>query len=108
MNEEKQFEFHVILKGYGATLEKAWNDATEAFAIDPGIPPDKVFIDGLPMSDFCPRCLSEIELSNHGKKNYVYCPNCGPIPELKPLTDGQFYILDYPPEEEEDNEQRSN
>ena len=31
-----RYEFRIVLAGYGDSPEKAWDDATESFAQDPG------------------------------------------------------------------------
>lgn len=49
--------------------------------------------------DCCPVCNSEIELSDGGDgKFYIYCPSCGPIPELADVTElSDTHVLGYPP-----------
>ena len=37
----KHYTFPVNLCGLGDNIEEAWNDAVEAFMLDPGSPPDE-------------------------------------------------------------------
>ena len=38
---EKTYYFTITLSGTGDTPDEAWIDATESFALDPGIAPDE-------------------------------------------------------------------
>ena len=62
-------------------------------------------IDSIPNADdYCPICGAEIEMSEWQNKHYIYCPKCGPIPELVDLTElDDDHILGYPPLDPEDS-----
>jgi hypothetical protein len=36
----KRYEFTITLSGEGNNAQEAWEDAVEAFQLDPGAPPD--------------------------------------------------------------------
>jgi len=39
MKCKMRYEFTITLGGSGDTVEEAWEDAIEAFSLDPGVPP---------------------------------------------------------------------
>ncbi len=82
-----------------AAREKATQEWTEEHTVDNEDYGCDIEVLG-PASDFCPKCLAVLEMSlwNDGKF-YIYCPHCGPIPEIAEVTEiDDTHLLAYPPE----------
>ena len=48
-------------------------------------------------SGYCPKCNAEIVLAEEDGLFYIYCPNCGPIPELAEVTElSDDHLLGFP------------
>lgn len=48
-------------------------------------------------SGHCPKCDTEIVMDVEDGEFYIYCPNCGPIPELSEVTElSDKHHLGYP------------
>lgn len=48
-------------------------------------------------SGHCPKCDTEIVMDVEDGEFYIYCPNCGPIPELSEVTElSHEHHLGYP------------
>ena len=45
MENEKTYQFTIVIQGTGKTEEEAWADAIEAFESDPGEPQDVEVVD---------------------------------------------------------------
>jgi len=38
---DRQFEFKIVIQGYGDNADEAWRDAVDGFTLDPGCTPDE-------------------------------------------------------------------